>query len=114
MYVLNFGEIIMSEGKKFDEAKAKYWPIYWPAVEEMARALLLGIDKYGVKNYHGLSEFRITDAMFRHLIAHMEGEYYDKESKLPHMAHVAANAMMLIENMDISAGMYKGRDGEWF
>jgi mannose/cellobiose epimerase-like protein (N-acyl-D-glucosamine 2-epimerase family) len=102
------------EGIKFDENKAKFFPVYWPAVEEMSRALLLGIDKYGFKNYSNLSEFRLTDAIMRHYVAHMNGEYYDKESGLPHMAHIMAGCMMVMENMDREIGLAPGRLQEWF
>ena len=35
-------------------------------------------------------------ALFRHLTAFEEGEIYDKESKLPHLAHMAWNAIALL------------------
>ena len=39
---------------------------------------------------------RLEDAMFRHWDAYVGGEFTDDESKLPHLAHFAWNALALL------------------
>lgn len=40
---------------------------------------------------------RYTDALLRHLNKHWAGEYADPESQLPHLAHMAWNALAILE-----------------
>ncbi len=40
----------------------------------------------------------------RHLIAWISGESYDKESGINHLAHAAANLMMLLEYQNRGTG----------
>ena len=37
------------------------------------------------------------DAMYRHLLAYLNGEKLDSESKIPHLWHLACNVAFLIE-----------------
>jgi len=84
-------------GTKNDNGKTRWSLVFWPAVEDMVRALQIGVDKYGEKNYmKGLEPQRIMDAMMRHIVAIMNGEWID-ESGNSHVGHVMANAMMLYE-----------------
>jgi hypothetical protein len=48
---------------------------------------------------------RYTDAMLRHLLARMQGELRDGESGLDHLAHVAWNALAVLE-LTIRQGKY--------
>lgn len=101
----------MSEAKKFDQEKLKMSLVHLPSLRAMMGVLKHGAEKYGVRNYMkdgGLSEDRLTDAMFRHLMAHCEGEYLDPESGLPHMAHVMTGTMMVMELREMRAANPKG------
>lgn len=42
-------------------------------------------------------ERRYTDAMLRHLLKHGAGETHDAESGLPHLAHLAWNALAILQ-----------------
>jgi len=80
---------------KDDAEKLRYDVV--PASFERALALVLafGAKKYGKNTWqqvkHG-SE-RYYSALRRHLAAWTEGEFTDKESGLPHLYHVAVNAL---------------------
>lgn len=82
------------------EAGSKKCPLHLLPTEplrETAVAMKHGADKYGRFNwrqtkvlasvYHG--------AILRHLFAWADGEDDDPESGAPHLAHIAANAMIL-------------------
>ena len=68
-------------------------------LENEARCLKLGADKYGRHNWHqaelevGIE--RYCAALFRHLLAIMGGEMFDKESGLPHTSHIRCCAGFL-------------------
>lgn len=50
---------------------------------------------FGWKTVPNLKQDK-TNAAMRHLVAYMNGEQSDPESGLSHMAHVAANALMVL------------------
>lgn len=57
-----------------------------------------GTQKYNdPDNWKQVEEERYKDALYRHWLAYLSGEKYDKESGLPHLWHLACNAAFLIE-----------------
>lgn len=75
-------------------------------VEDFANALLAVADvsTFGVKKYAAHSwmtvpdaRARYYDAFHRHILKAAAGEAVDQESGLPHAAHVAWNALALLE-----------------
>ena len=59
-----------------------------------------GANKYDDSNWikvDGLEE-RYLSAMLRHYLAYKSGELYDKESELPHLSHMAWNALAVLQN----------------
>ena len=58
---------------------------------------------YGVEKYHDPENWRkveierYKDALYRHWLAYLDGEWLDQESGLPHLWHLACNAAFLIE-----------------
>lgn len=58
---------------------------------------------YGAKKYKADDNWkqvepqRYRDALYRHLLAYLEGEANDPESGLPHLWHIATNVAFLIE-----------------
>lgn len=58
---------------------------------------------YGCQKYHDPENWRkvepqrYRDALYRHLLAYLEGEINDQESGLPHLWHIATNVAFLIE-----------------
>lgn len=69
--------------------------------------LTYGYQKYGGK--HGWKELpdalsRYEAAMLRHMLARASGEVVDPESGLRHSAHIAANALFILE---LEAAQYR-------
>ncbi|AJT60735.1 putative AAT_I superfamily protein [Citrobacter phage CVT22] len=69
------------------------------ALVEVAKALRMGEIKYGRENWKKVDnlEDRYLAALLRHLIAIHQGEEKDQESGLNHLAHVAVNALFLLD-----------------
>lgn len=90
-------------GKKYDNGK----PLAGTLVNVFPLALMavggcieFGTHKYPDPNNWKLVEnakVRYQDALMRHLIKHNLGIIYDKETNLPHLAHVAWNALAILE-----------------
>lgn len=73
---------------------------------DFARALeaVGDVGTYGVRKYaaHGWetvpeADRRYMDAMIRHMLSHLRGEDKDPESDLDHLAHMAWNALCVLE-----------------
>lgn len=69
-----------------------------------ALQLVGDIGTYGAVKYtdNGWQEVdngieRYLSAMLRHYFKYKDGEYYDRESELPHLAHMAWNALAVLE-----------------
>lgn len=58
-----------------------------------------GAEKYGITNWRKdpVSASTYYDAAMRHLMAWWDGENTDRESNLPHLAHAAANMLILLD-----------------
>lgn len=85
------------EGIKFDFGKSR-WDIFpWEEAEEIVKVLEFGARKYEVDNWKRVpgSKWRYLGAAFRHLIARACGEYIDKESGMPHLAHAGCCLLFL-------------------
>lgn len=89
-------------GHNDQEAKAdggKMRPLL--VAQELIRAVG-AIREYGCKKYHGPENWkkvapdRYKNALYRHWLAYLDGEKCDSESGLPHLWHLACNAMFLI------------------
>jgi hypothetical protein len=88
------------QGKKFDDGKIKMGMVFSYFAKPLSLIAKCGTygwrkyareDEYWDKNWHRLTNGpeRYTDAVLRHLMAHLRGEIVDKESGLPHLAHAA-------------------------
>ena len=53
-----------------------------------------------IEGWRLVEPVRYRNALYRHLLAYLDGEQYDLESKLPHTWHMATNASFLIELED--------------
>lgn len=93
------------EGKKYDEGKPRMDLVPLDIIENVAKILTMGANKYGEDNWQELPNFwsRYKAALLRHLAAIDKGELLDQESGLPHIDHVLCNAMFL------SWGYHHGR-----
>lgn len=67
-------------------------------IEKIVEVYHFGAKKYSPNTWQKLPDGynRYKAAMLRHLTAHEKGELYDKESGLPHLAHMAWNAIALL------------------
>jgi len=84
-------------GQKHDQGKLRYDLIEPAFLRDLAAVLTMGAEKYeedGWKHVPNL-ERRYAAALMRHFEAIRSGQEVDEESGLPHIAHVACNAMFL-------------------
>jgi hypothetical protein len=86
----------MENFKKFDTGKTQWSILPWPTLEGLVKVLEYGAKKYGNDNWRKCTEMnRYFDAMIRHYLAYQAGELLDKESGLPHLHHMATNALFI-------------------
>jgi Domain of unknown function (DUF5664) len=82
------------------------------ALLEVAKVAEFGAKKYSPHNYRkGMKWSFFIDAMCRHTIKYCVGERIDEESKLSHLAHIAWNALAILEFETESLGdddLFKG------
>jgi hypothetical protein len=69
------------------------------AVLYLAKAMGMGAKKYGEWNFRKDRPRASVywEAMWRHLLAGLDGQDLDEESGLPHTAHILANAAILLD-----------------
>lgn len=89
-------------GAKLDAGKLRVGLMFADfacALEAVAQVTTFGAAKYTPSGWRSVrdGEGRYTDALLRHLLAHLSGERVDPESGLPHAAHVAWNALAVLE-----------------
>jgi len=83
-------------GIKHDLKKAKFQLLIWTFIEDIAKVMTFGSEKYGDNNWQeGIKISRFWGAVFRHLVAALKGETKDKESGISHLAHAACNLMFI-------------------
>lgn len=88
----------MKQGRKNDLSKTRWDLVPLVAVEQVAKVLTFGAVKYEANSWQRLenAESRYQAALLRHLTLWQDGEAIDQESGLPHLAHVACNAIFLL------------------
>lgn len=96
----------MAPGQKFDDGKLEmgnFFGQFPNALKGLCTVAQYGKIKYcegnGNTNFKDVPDniHRYRDALTRHLIAYLAGEYLDDESKCPHLFHIMWNAAALIE-----------------
>jgi len=86
----------MSEGIKYDNEKPPMALLEPEFLEEIARVLGFGANKYAADNWRdGISYRRYISAAYRHLGAFSKGEDLDPESQLTHLGHLGCCIMFL-------------------
>ena len=84
------------QGARFNEGKTKWSLVDFDSLEGMVKVLENGQKKYGKDNWKkGLPVSEATESLLRHVFALLRGEQVDKESGLPHSAHILCNAMFI-------------------
>lgn len=89
----------MSEGfQKHDSGKSRPGLLPPEALLAVSRVMAHGAEKYEAHNWRKVDDrARYVDALLRHLLAYLAGEDEDPDSGLPTLAHVACNALFLLE-----------------
>lgn len=86
-------------GLKYDFDKPRYDLLPANAIEELAKILTFGANKYAPNSWqavdNGLERYRA--ALLRHTFAIQRGELIDSESGLPHSAHAMCCAAFIVE-----------------
>lgn len=89
-------------GMKFDAGKPRAGLMvgdFARALEAVAQVTTFGAGKYAPRSWRTVPQAaeRYGDAFLRHIFKDAKGERIDPESGLPHLAHVAWNALALLE-----------------
>lgn len=85
------------EGIKFDQDKPRMDLIDPTAMNELAKVLTFGAQKYAAHNWRkGLHKSRLLGAALRHLFAYLGGEDKDPETGLSHAAHAMCCCMFIL------------------
>lgn len=86
---------------KKSEGKPSLNKIYPKFIEDIAKTLDFGDNKYGLMNWKNYKDINdLTSALFQHYNQFNSGELLDSQSGLSHLAHIASNAMMLMWLID--------------
>lgn len=89
---------VVTEAVKFDAGKPPLSLISRTALEEEAKVMAYGVHKYGTHNWRAGMDFsRLMDAALRHVYAFADGEDFDKETGLSHLAHARCCLAFLLE-----------------
>ena len=89
--------VTQTAGIKYDANKPRMDLLPSESLEEIAKVLNFGADKYSDWNWaKGFKWSRLYGATLRHLYAHMRGEQKDPETGISHLAHAGANVLFLI------------------
>jgi hypothetical protein len=88
----------MSEGKKYDQAKMRYDLVPFRGLDDVVRVLTYGAQKYSPENWRKVerAEERYPAAALRHISAYLQGEGFDPESGLPHLAHAVCSLLFVL------------------
>jgi len=94
-----------NEFVKNDTGKVRFSLVPAEARLEVAKVFTYGAKKYPPHNYRKGTEWsRYVDALQRHMNDFELGQDVDEESGLLTLAHVAANAMILLTLQKLAAG----------
>lgn len=86
-----------SNGMKFDSDKPDYSLVPFGALDEVVKVLTYGAKKYDRFNWEKVERHRYEAAALRHISAYMQGEKFDPETGINHMAHAVCSLMFLVE-----------------
>jgi len=86
-------------GRKSDGGKLQYGLIPPIALRETVKVLTFGAEKYEPDNWRRVpdAQRRYFDAAMRHLWAYQEGEEFDPETGVTHLAHALCCIMFMTE-----------------
>lgn len=86
------------QSAKADKGKLELSLVNPQLVKAVAEARMYGTEKYGdSENWRKVEPKRYVDALYRHLLAYIEGNEVDEESGLSHLSHMACNISFLLD-----------------
>jgi len=86
-----------NKGYKLDEGKPRWGLLPIRALKEVVKVFTFGAKKYSDHNWlQGMKWSKIYDALNRHITSFWDGEEYDTETRLHHLAHATACCLMLL------------------
>lgn len=91
--------------RKYDQGKLRYDLMPAKTFEQIVDVLTYGANKYTTKDSDGANNWhkcpdpdtRYYAALMRHVESFRKGEYYDKESGRPHLAHALCCLIFILE-----------------
>ena len=86
-----------SNGMKFDNDKPDYSLVPFEALDEVVKVLTYGANKYDRFNWEKVEDIRYQAAALRHISAYMQGEKYDPETGINHLAHAVCSLLFLTQ-----------------
>ena len=86
-----------SNGMKFDSGKPDYSLVPFGALDEVVKVLTHGANKYDRFNWEKVEDIRYQAAALRHISAYMQGEKYDPETGINHLAHAVCSLLFLTQ-----------------
>lgn len=90
--------ISKDQSAKADKGKLELSLVNPELVKAVAEVRMYGTEKYGdSENWRKVEPKRYVDALYRHLLAYIEGNEVDEESGLSHLAHMACNISFLLD-----------------
>lgn len=90
--------ISKDQSAKADKGKLELSLVNPRLVKAVAEVRMYGTKKYGdSENWRKVEPKRYVDALYRHLLAYIEGNEVDEESGLSHLAHMACNISFLLD-----------------
>ena len=90
--------ISKDQSAKADKGKLELSLVNPELVKAVAEVRMYGTEKYGdSENWRKVEPKRYVDALYRHLLAYIEGNEVDEESGLSHLAHMACNLSFLLD-----------------
>lgn len=86
------------QGCKDDGEKPRWFLLPWKQLEQVARVITFGADKYSPDNWQHVNNARerYFSAGIRHLTEWQKGQRLDSESGLPHLAHALCCLLFLM------------------
>ena len=86
------------QSAKADKGKLELSLVNPELVKAVAEVRMYGTEKYGdSENWRKVEPKRYVDALYRHLLAYIEGNEVDEESGLSYLAHMACNISFLLD-----------------
>jgi hypothetical protein len=86
-----------NEGIKHDKKKIRWDLVPYDAVNEIAKILTFGAEKYSARNWeNGMEWSRAFGALQRHMTRWFHGQDKDKETQLTHLANAGCCLFFLL------------------